>query len=154
MVELTILQDLKLLHFPLSDILTKAAVHLAQGGILTDIGLPIQTLVEKISLHPVIEQDTIRGSVIYIDSFQNVITNITKNIFTKVQRDRSFTLFFKRNESISQLSWHYNEVPEGENLCLFGISNHLEIAINKGNASELLGLKLGDIVRIEFHKNN
>jgi S-adenosylmethionine hydrolase len=63
-------------------------------------------------------------------------------------------LFFKRNESISQLSWHYNEVPEGENLCLFGISNHLEIAINKGNASELLGLKLGDIVRIEFHKNN
>lgn len=154
MVELTILQDLKLLHFPLSDILTKAAVHLAQGGILTDIGLPIQTLVEKISLHPVIEQDTIRGSVIYIDSFQNVITNITKNIFTKVQRDRSFTLFFKRNESISQLSWHYNEVPEGENLCLFGISNHLEIAINKGNASELLGLKLGDIVRIEFQKSN
>ena len=102
------------------------------------------------TLQPVIERDIIRGSVIYIDSFQNIITNITKEIFTKVQINREFTLFFKRNESISQLSWHYNEVPEGEKLCLFGISNHLEIAINKGNASGLLGLHLGDIVRIEF----
>lgn len=153
-VELTILQDLKLLHFPLSDILAKAAAHLAKGGTLAEIGLPVQTIKEKISLNPVIEQNMIRGSVIYIDSFQNVITNINKSIFTEVQRKRNFTLFFRRNESISELSWHYNEVPEGEKLCLFGISNHLEIAINKGNASGLLGLKLGDIVRIEFHASS
>lgn len=104
------------------------------------------------TLQPVIEGDVIRGSVIYIDSFQNVITNITKDLFTKQQKNRKFSLYFRRNESISSLSWHYNEVPEGEKLCLFGISNHLEIAINKGNASGLLGLHLGDIVRIEFKK--
>lgn len=150
-VELTILQEAQLLHFPLADILAKAAIHLARGGALKEIGLPITNLLERISLHPVIEQDTIRGCVIYIDAFQNVITNITKSLFTQVQQGRNFTLFFKRNESISQLSWHYNEVLEGENLCLFGMSNHLEIAINKGNASGLLGLKLGDIVRIEFY---
>ena len=121
---------------------------------MAEIGLPVQTVKEKISLNPVIEQNMIRGSVIYIDSFQNVITNINKNIFTEIQRKRNFTLFFRRNESISELSWHYNEVPEGEKLCLFGISNHLEIAINKGNASGLLGLKLGDIVRIEFHASS
>jgi S-adenosyl-L-methionine hydrolase (adenosine-forming) len=150
-VELNIMQDLKFLHFPLSDIFPKAASHLAKGGKLKDIGLPVSTIEEKMTLQPVIERDIIRGSVIYIDSFQNVITNITKEIFTKVQRNRDFTLYFRRNESLSQLSWHYNEVPEGEKLCLFGISNHLEIAINKGNASGLLGLHLGDIVRIEFH---
>lgn len=150
MVELNIMQDLKFLHFPLSDILTKAAVHLAKGGALTDIGIPAGNLEEKMMLHPVIEKDILRGSVIYIDSFQNVITNITKDLFTRLQENRNFRLFFKRNESISQLSWHYNEVPEGEKLCMFGISNHLEIAINKGNASGLLGLHIGDIVRIEF----
>ena len=149
-VELNIMQDLKFLHFPLSDIFAKAATHLAKGGKLKDIGLPVNSLQEKMTLQPVIERDIIRGSVIYIDSFQNIITNITKDLFTKVQEGRDFTLFFKRNESISQLSWHYNEVPEGEKLCLFGISNHLEIAINKGNASGLLGLNLNDIVRIEF----
>ncbi|RZK60101.1 MAG: hypothetical protein EOO91_02665 [Pedobacter sp.] len=91
------------------------------------------------------------GSVIYIDTFCNVITNITKDLFTKIQRNRDFTLYFRKSETITQLSWHYNEVPEGEKLCLFGISNHLEIAINKGKASGLLGLHLSDIVRVEFH---
>jgi S-adenosylmethionine hydrolase len=58
--------------------------------------------------------------------------------------------YLRKHETIKQLSWHYNEVPEGEKLCLFGISNHLEIAINKGNASGLLGLKINDSIKIEF----
>ncbi|MGV8880309.1 MAG: SAM hydrolase/SAM-dependent halogenase family protein [Sphingobacteriaceae bacterium] len=149
-VEINILQDLKFLHFPLADIFVKAACHLAKGGTLDDIGLTVQRIEQKMNLQPVIENNLIKGSVIYIDSFQNVITNITKELFNKVQNGRRFTLYFKRNESINHLSWHYSEVPEGEKLCLFGISDHLEIAINKGNASGLLGLNYGDIVRIEF----
>jgi hypothetical protein len=110
----------------------------------------LDELEEKVNLQPVIEKNVIKGSVIYIDSFQNVITNISKDLFSTIQKGRDFILYFRKNESISQLSWHYNEVPEGEKLCLFGISNYLEIAINKGNASGLLGLHLGDIVRVEF----
>ena len=149
-VELNIMQDLKFLHFPLTDIFAKAACHLATGGKMEDIGIPVEELEQKVNLHPVIEQNVLKGSVIYIDSFQNVITNISKELFTRIQQNRDFVLYFRKNESISQLSWHYNEVPEGEKLCLFGISNYLEIAINKGNASGLLGLHLGDIVRVEF----
>jgi len=151
LVELNIMQDLKFLHFPLVDILVKAAVHLAKGGKLKEIGLPADDIEQRMLLHPVIERDIIRGSVIFIDTFNNVITNITKDLFTKVQKNRDFTLYFRKSETITQLSWHYNEVPEGEKLCLFGISNHLEIAINKGKASGLLGLHLNDIVRVEFH---
>ena len=150
MVEINIMQDLKFLHFPLADIFVKAACHLANGGKLNEIGIPVSGVEKKMNLQPVIEKNLIKGAVIYIDSFQNVITNITKDLFNKVQQGRRFVLFFKRNESINQLSWHYNEVPEGEKLCLFGISDHLEIAINKGNASGLLGLNLGDSVIIEF----
>lgn len=149
-VEINLRQDLKFLHFPLADIFVKAACHLANGGKLSEIGIPVDDLYQKMNFQPVIEKNRIKGSVIYIDSFQNVITNITKDFFTTVQQGRHFVLSFKRNETISQLSWHYNEVPEGEKLCLFGISDHLEIAINKGNASGLLGLALGDSVIIEF----
>jgi S-adenosylmethionine hydrolase len=149
-VELTVIQDLKFLHFPLTDIFAKAAVYLAKGGKLSDIGNPISQIEQRAVIQPVIDNNTIRGRVIYVDSFQNVITNITKDLFTEVQNNRSFTLHFRRNETINQLSWHYNEVPEGEKLCLFGISNHLEIAINKGNASSLLGLHIGDIVSVSF----
>ena len=112
--------------------------------------LPVNTLEKKMNLRPVVEKNILKGSVIYIDSFQNVITNITKEFFTQEQKGRRFVLYFKRNETISNLSWHYNEVPEGEKLCMFGISDHLEIAINKGNASGLLGLNLGDSVIIDF----
>jgi S-adenosylmethionine hydrolase len=149
-VELNIMQDLKFLHFPLADIFVKAACHLAKGGSLAKIGLPVSDFEKKMNLQPVIEKNLIKGVVIYIDSFQNVITNITKEFFNRVQQNRRFTLSFKRNETINHLSWHYNEVPEGEKLCLFGISDHLEIAINKGNASGLLGLGLGDSVIIDF----
>ncbi len=124
-VELNIMQDLKYLHFPLVDIFVKAATSLAKGGKLKDVGIPTAE----------IEQRTL----------------FTKDLFTKIQRNRDFTLYFRKSETINQLSWHYNEVQEGEKLCLFGISNHLEIAINKGKASGLLGLHLNDIIRIEFH---
>jgi S-adenosylmethionine hydrolase len=149
-VELTVIQDLKFLHFPLTDIFAKASIYLAKGGKLSDIGTPINDIQQRTVIQPVIDNNTIRGRVIYVDSFQNVITNITKELFTEVQNNRAFTVHFRRNETINQLSWHYNEVPEGEKLCLFGISNHLEIAINKGNASGLLGLHIGDIVRVDF----
>ena len=149
-VELDIMQDLKFLHFPLTDIFAKASTHLAAGRKLQEIGILLEELEQKVNLQPVIETNVIKGSVIHIDSFQNVITNISKDLFTRIQQNRDFVLYFRKNESISNLSWHYNEVPEGEKLCLFGISNYLEIAINKGNASGLLGLHLGDIVRVEF----
>jgi S-adenosylmethionine hydrolase len=149
-VEIDILQDLKFLHFPLADILAKAACYLADGKSLKEIGIPVQDIERKMTLQPAVERNQIRGMVIYIDSFQNVITNITKDFFNRVQEGRRFVLYFKRNETITHLSWHYNEVPEGEKLCLFGISDHLEIAINKGNASGLLGLNLGDSVIIDF----
>ncbi len=149
-VEINIMQDLKFLHFPLADIFVKTACHLANSGKLKDIGLPVSSVEKKMNLQPVIEKNVIKGAVIYIDSFQNVITNITKEFFNRVQEGRNFTLSFKRNETINHLSWYYNEVPEGEKLCLFGISDHLEIAINKGNAAGLLGLSLGDTVIIDF----
>jgi hypothetical protein len=44
----------------------------------------------------------------------------------------------------------YQEVPVGEIVALFGSTGHLEIAINQGNASSLLGLEINDPVRIEF----
>jgi S-adenosylmethionine hydrolase len=44
----------------------------------------------------------------------------------------------------------YGDVPPGELTALFGISGYLEIAINQGNASKLLGLRMRDPIRIEF----
>ena len=150
MVEINIMQDLRYLHFPLADIMTKAACHIANGGRLSGIGMPINNAMQKVTFQPVYNQNSIKGHVSYIDSFGNVISNISKELFNKVQEGREFILRFKRNETISKMSWHYNEVSEGEKLCLFGISNFLEIAINKGHAAQLLGLHQDETILIEF----
>jgi S-adenosylmethionine hydrolase len=42
---------------------------------------------------------------------------------------------------IDRISDSYADVPEGEKLALFNSAGYLEIAINKGNAAGLLGLK-------------
>ena len=150
LIEIEMMQDLRFLHFPLADILVKAACHIAQGKDISDLGSPIASPLQKVKLQPIIENNIIKGHVSYIDSFGNVISNISKELFNREQKGRNFILHFKRNETINKMSWHYNEVSEGEKLCLFGISNYLEIAINKGNASNLLGLYADETIMIEF----
>ncbi|MCI0920827.1 SAM hydrolase/SAM-dependent halogenase family protein [Sphingobacterium rhinopitheci] len=150
LIEIELMQDLRFLHFPVADVLVKAACRIASGTNILELGTKIDAPLQKVTLSPIIESNHIKGHVTYIDSFGNVISNISKDLFNKVQNGRNFILNFKRNETIEKMSWHYNEVSEGEKLCLFGISNYLEIAINKGNASQLLGLYQDEMIMIEF----
>jgi S-adenosylmethionine hydrolase len=99
-------------------------------------------------LRPMTYPDMIKGSVIYIDHFYNAITNIKKNEFDAIRKERSYEIQFSKN--ILQLSETYSNVPEGEKLCLFNSIGLLEIAINKGNASSLLNLKGGSTIQIFF----
>jgi S-adenosylmethionine hydrolase len=86
---------------------------------------------------------------VYVDNFDNAITNINISDFEQVQKDRNFEISFGRNRFIS-LAESYASVPEGEKLCLFNSIGLLEIAINKGNAASLLNLKQGSQVMIQF----
>jgi S-adenosylmethionine hydrolase len=134
---------------PIRVCIANAVGHVANGFPIEDIGNPADELVERISLQPVISPAQIRGAVIYIDNYDNVIVNITRDLFEKVGRGRPFQLYFKRHDPITRLVEHYNDAPIGETLCLFN-SDYLEIAINMGKAAEMLGLKIDDTIQIDF----
>ena len=138
--------------FASKNIFIPAACHLARGGTMEIIGSKINDFeINKIELKSVIQNNMIRGSVIYIDRYGNAITNIFKKEFEQVQKGRDFTILFTREvEKITELSKKYKDVDTAEKLALFGENNQLQIAINKGNASKLLGLKLHEIIIIEF----
>ena len=151
-VELNIRQDAEFPTFPTKDIFVKAACHIAQGGTLEVIGRPRDGFLEKTHFRALIDGLVIKGSVIYIDSYENVITNITESQFHETGKSRAFMIYFKHSDyHIDKISKSYNEVPDGEKLALFSSSGYLEISINKGHASGLLGLKLTDTVRVEFN---
>lgn len=137
-------------YFPIKDVLARAVGHIANELPFSDIGEPVQEIVKRITFQPVTGHSHIRGSVIYIDKYENVVVNINQFLFEKVSGDRDFSLFFKRHDPIIRLSRHYYDVPVGEVLCLFNSAGYLEIAINMGKAAGLLGLQLEDTVQIDF----
>lgn len=153
--EITIKQDSDLLTFPTKTLFIKAACHLARGGTPEIIAKKITSITIKQTFRPVVNNNTLRGSVVYIDNYGNIITNISKRLFKEVGRGRKFSIFF-RNYDIDKISQSYFEAPLGEMVALFNSTDNLEIAINKGvrggggSASQLLGLKLNEIISIEF----
>ena len=134
---------------PARDRFIQAALHLASGLPIEELGELSASWKEQLHFHPVISGDVIRGVVIYINKYENVVTNITRDLFLQVGKGRQFSIEF-RGESLKKLHSSYQDVPVGEIVALFGSTGHLEIAINQGNASSLLGLEMNDPVRIEF----
>ncbi|MGG9963005.1 SAM hydrolase/SAM-dependent halogenase family protein [Ferruginibacter sp. SUN106] len=122
-------------------IFAQAFTQLQLGQGLEEMGdssIPIQV---KNPLKPMLGNNWIEGQIIFIDNFENVIVNITKEDFEEQRKGRSFKIVFKRDEVIDKVSETYADVSEGEKLALFNSAGYLEIAINKGNAAGLFGLQ-------------
>ena len=103
-----------------------------------DASISIQV---KNPLRSLLGNNWVEGQIIFIDNFENVIVNITKEEFEEQRKGRSFKIVFKRDEIIDKISETYADVTEGEKLALFNSAGYLEIAINKGNAAGLFGLQ-------------
>lgn len=125
----------------LSSIMGKVVNQLVNGESIMSIGTSDVKYVEKRHLRPVLDNNSIEGQIIFIDSFENVIVNITHEQFEEQRKGRSFRIVFTRNEMIDRISESYADVPEGEKLAIFNSAGYLEIAINKGNAAGLFGLR-------------
>ena len=125
----------------LTSVMGEAVNKLVRGESIQRIGIPDVPYQEKRHLRPMVENNSIEGQIIFIDSFENVIVNITREQFEEQRNGRRFTIVFKRDEVIDKISETYADVPEGEKLALFNSAGYLEIAINKGNAAGLFGLK-------------
>jgi S-adenosyl-L-methionine hydrolase (adenosine-forming) len=123
------------------DVAAKAITQLVNGAPVQHIGVPDTPYIEKNPLRPLLGEDWIEGQIIFIDHFENVIVNITQEQFEQQRKGRRFKIVFKRDEIIERISGSYADVPQGEKLVLFNSAGYMEIAINKGNAAGLFGLK-------------
>lgn len=154
--------------FPVLDVFVKVACHIARGGTLEIIGKVINTIKPIKNLIPFVndEQNQIIGSVIYIDNYGNVVTNIKQKFFEEVQKTRSYEIS-ARNHKFKKIYSKYSDIvnfeldeskrnDEGKGLVVFNSSGYLEIAVYKsncttvGSASTLMGLKTMDTVTVNF----
>ncbi|SFR48290.1 hypothetical protein SAMN04490243_2065 [Robiginitalea myxolifaciens] len=154
--------------FPVLDVFVPVACHIFRGGTLEVVGKPFSALKQSREFAPRISNDgnTITGSVIYIDNYGNVVTNITKSLVEAYRNGRNLTLE-ARNKKLRQIHNNYsgiinyeldpsNRKGPGDLLALFNASGYVELAIYKSNpetvggAATLLGLNYRDTVIINF----
>lgn len=133
------------------EVFVNAAVHLAKQEDLSMAGKPRENFKRSIPRRATIEQDVINGGIIYIDSYQNAVTNISKELFDRIGKGRKFEIALQSNYyKLTRINKTYNETSVGELLVLFNYLDLLEVAINKGNAAELLNLNTNSAIRIRF----
>ena len=108
-------------------------------------------LITVINSRPSFDQEVIRGSIIYIDSFQNIISNISREVFDTVAGERTFSIIVRNHVcKFKKVQSRYSDSDMGEPVCLFNEKGMLELALNGSNAAGLLGVKVLDNIRIEF----
>ncbi|MEO6683171.1 MAG: SAM-dependent chlorinase/fluorinase [Ginsengibacter sp.] len=115
--------------------------QILNGKRIEEVGDDSVSIEVKNPFRPLLGAKFIEGQIIFIDNFENVIVNITKEEFEEQRRGRSFKIVFKRDEVIDKISETYADVNESEKVAIFNSANYLEIAINKGNAAGLFGLE-------------
>ncbi len=135
--------------FPTRDVFALVASEMAGGKKIEEFGKEKENLLERMPFRATTMSDMIRGTVEYIDSYGNVMCNISQNLFNQIGKGRGFKIEFARYE-ILKMSKTYNDVPEGEILALFNSANQLEISMNSDRANSMLNLKLNDSITIRF----
>ena len=152
-----------IVRFTPVDIFVPAALHLLKGGIPEILGRKFSSPKRLTSHNAAYRDKYISGQVVYVDGFGNVCSNILKEKFEEYERVYpQFTLQF-RNYKINKVyhsledlitDWSHENDYHGRLLPHFNEEGYLELSIYKGSirngASNLLGLKEGENINIEF----
>ncbi len=138
------------------DILAPVAAALANGAGLSRLGTRAlkENLIKLAS--PTLQIDRIHGniagSVIHIDHFGNLTTNIHQGDLAGLTADPASLQIFHKKQQVTGLASAYATVPDGQVLALIGSRGYLELAVTRGNAVRILGAEVDDPVRVRRGK--
>ncbi|HEY2907586.1 MAG TPA: SAM-dependent chlorinase/fluorinase [Vicinamibacterales bacterium] len=123
-----------------------AAAWLAKGVDLALLG-PTVASIQRLDVPEAREDsDGIAGEVLRVDRFGNLITNINRTAFERLN-GRAFVVT-SGPHVVSKIVSTYGDVARGEICALFGSSDHLEIAANGESAADRLTLGRGASVHV------
>ena len=127
--------------FTVTDAFIATVTSLLQRNPVGLINIPVTDIMVKHPAYASYRNNVLEAQVIFIDPFGNVVLNVTQQQFEEARQGRNFRIIFMRDEEINRISRHYNDVAEGEKLCLFNTAGYLELAVNRGHAASLFGFK-------------
>ncbi|HPH95797.1 MAG TPA: SAM-dependent chlorinase/fluorinase [Anaerolineaceae bacterium] len=128
------------------DIFAPVAAHLANGVSLKEIGSPHSGLARLEIPKPEQTDCGIRGQIMVVDHFGNLISNIP--IDTLAGKGEPIVQCHGRE--LRGIKRTFGEVAAGDLAVISGTMGELEIVVNQGSAAEILGAKVGDPVEVRF----
>ncbi|MBI5562385.1 MAG: SAM-dependent chlorinase/fluorinase [Deltaproteobacteria bacterium] len=123
-----------------------AALSLGKAPSVFGPEIPVASLVRLELPAAKKNKGTLTGSVIHVDSFGNLITNINRS---DLPQDCSVIRVRMKGISVKGLSESYSGAAPGRPAAIIGSTGLLEIALNGASASDVLGVKEGERVRVE-----
>lgn len=133
------------------DIFAPVAAHLSAGVKMHALGRPLEKLVTFRWAVPISDKDGIQGWIVHIDRFGNLISNIPAAMLSEAIHSSQFRIYVG-NTILNEMVTTFGSVPDGEPAAYIGSSGTLEVAINKGNAKEMLGVEKGAQISIIVQK--
>jgi hypothetical protein len=129
------------------DIFAPVAAYLSLGIPAKDFGTTMKSI-KKLHWPEVIKTaGGVRGQVVYIDQFGNLITNVHARDLESL---RSETITVSIGElALHRLSPNYASGDNKGYVALINSWGLLEISLFKGNAQQSCGVKLGDRIQIQ-----
>jgi len=131
------------------DIMAPVAARLSLGAAPEELGQPVDQLVRLPEPEVQKVANQITGEVIEVDSFGNLITNITRDMLDGVPTDESLTVVCDEHATQGIFAT-YSDQPAMTLVALVGSGDRLELAIVDENASAMLGIGVGMPVRISW----
>jgi S-adenosylmethionine hydrolase len=124
-----------------------AAGWLAKGVDLPALGRSAGAIHQLTIPAPQIADEVLTGEVLRVDRFGNLVTNIDRKLFDKFAHSNGIEILAATHR-IGRVVATYAEAGPNEVCALFGSTDHLEIAVNAGSASDQLNLSRGAPVTI------
>jgi len=129
------------------DILAPVAAALLNGLDPSELGSPLATLVQLNWPEPQHGERSVRGEVLTIDHYGNMITNIRRDDLPAAALALPETIICECvGQTIRGLQQTYGNAPPGQLIALVGSGGYLELAIVNGNAARQLRMAAGDPV--------
>jgi len=126
-----------------------AAAWLSKGVHLSAFGRPVTDYHLLDLPKPVLDGATLRGAVVRIDRFGNVVTNLDRRSCERLADGGGGLHLTVRDHSIARIVSTYSDIPAGDLAALFGSTDTLEIAAQETSAAERLGAAVGDPVELK-----
>ncbi len=123
-----------------------AAAWLAKGIQLAALGRPVSEIQRLELPAPESVGDSIRGTVVRVDRFGNLVTNIDRKLVERLGQDG--IAIDAAGKAIGRLVATYAELPPEGVGALFGSTDHLELAAPSASAAERLGLTRGAVITV------